>query len=222
MRYIIFFFLLTFCKVQLALASLYPTHPTADTIFNAGTEVSLKWIDSFHHPRLTEMGSLKIELRTTDDIYAATLATGVSPMPRTHTVVIPENLTHAGPYVILFISIYPPMKIWTADFGIIPAVTDATLPYIPQLDDTNVTHPRLTIVLPSATIVSELAPTTKFAAATTISAGPLPAGGGAGTGLNRVHSPSSANPRQGSGFQHAKFRLMFIVWPALIGISMAL
>ena len=61
-------FLLAISKLHLALASLYATHPTADTIFSAGTHVALTWIDTFNRPRLTEMGSLKIELRTKDDV----------------------------------------------------------------------------------------------------------------------------------------------------------
>ncbi|KAJ7665787.1 hypothetical protein B0H17DRAFT_1210792 [Mycena rosella] len=224
--------------LQIALASLYPTHPTADTVFDAGTDVVLKWIDTSHHPRLTEMGSLKIDLRTKDDvrlfreptfesneylqIFVINLATGVSAMTRTHTVPIPHNLTHPGPYVILFTSIHPPTETWTADFGITPVITDSVLPYIPQLDDTNATNPRFTIVLPTTTIVSELAGTVQYQAATTITAGPLPAGGGAGTGLNRVHSPSGATPGKDGRFRNPRFGLVFVAWPALVGISMAL
>ncbi|KAJ7234745.1 hypothetical protein B0H12DRAFT_1142384 [Mycena haematopus] len=67
-----------------------------------------------------------------------------------------------------------------------------------------------------------LTPAATVQAITTIVAGPLPDGGGAGAGLNRVHQPSSANPPKGSVYQNAKFRLVFIAWPALVGISMAL
>ncbi|KAJ7100782.1 hypothetical protein B0H15DRAFT_461027 [Mycena belliarum] len=219
MRYILLF-LLSFFKLELSLASLYPTYPTANTTLNAGTEVVLKWIDSPYHPHLTEMGSLNIELRTIDDKLLATLATRVSAMRRTCNVTVPKH-AGPGPFVILFISTYPPMNIWTSDFEIAPTITDTTLPYTPQLDDASVAlaHPRLTMILPGSTIVSELAPTAKVAAATTISAGPLPASGGGGAGLNHVHSPSGANPGK---VQRARHRLVFLVWPALIGISMAL
>ncbi|KAJ6598200.1 hypothetical protein DFH09DRAFT_903195 [Mycena vulgaris] len=221
MRYTLLF-LLAFSRLQLALASLYPTHPTADTMFDAGTQVPITWIDTNHRPRFTEVGSMEMELRTTEDRYVATLGKAISPMSFTHSVRIPDNIIVEGPYVILFIWIHPPMTIWSADFGIAPIITDSALPYIPQLEDTNATHPRITLVLPTATIVSELAPTQKYAAATTITASSLPAGDGGGAGLNRVHSSTgSANPK-GSSFQTAKFRLVFIVWPALFGMSMAM
>ncbi|KAJ7097581.1 hypothetical protein C8R44DRAFT_811691 [Mycena epipterygia] len=224
MRYTLLF-LFVFSGLQLVLASLWPTYPTADTILSAGEQAHLTWIDTQRRPRLADMGLLTIDLCTRDDRYIMTLATSVSPMLRNCTVSIPGNLTLVGPYVIIFISIYPIMRFWTADFDIITppnVITDSALPYVPQLDGANATHPLLTLVLPSATITSDLPPTVEFAAATTISAGPLPKGGGAGTGLDRVHSPNSANPRKGSDYPDARFRLVFILWPALIGISMAL
>ncbi|KAJ7182855.1 hypothetical protein C8R43DRAFT_15148 [Mycena crocata] len=219
MHYTPLLFLFVFYQLQLARASLFPTNPIANTTVTAGTEVQVTWIDTSRHPRLPEMGSLlNIDLCCKDGTNPVTLARKVSPMSRTHMVLIPENLTCSGLYVMIFSSAYPPMKIWTADFNIAPPlITDSTLPYTPQLDDANATHPQLTIVLPSATIVSDLAPTPKFAAATTVEAGPLPPGGGGGGGLNRVHSPNRA--RKGDD---ARFRLVFIVWPAVIGISMAL
>ncbi|KAJ6618211.1 hypothetical protein B0H10DRAFT_1795971 [Mycena sp. CBHHK59/15] len=226
MRYHTLLFALAFSQPQLAFSSLYPTHPTAVTVFGAGKSALVTWIDTFRRPRLPEMGAMKIDLFTKNDTYVATLAKGVSPMSRAHTVVLPAGLTLTGrDYLLHFVSVYPPMTIYTAGFTITPSITDSTLPYVPQVDNVNVTHPTLTLVLPSTTIVTELGPApSQIEAATTIVADLLPEGGGAGAGLNRVHSPSSAvaNPKKGSSFDKAMFRLVFIAWPALIGISMAL
>ncbi|KAJ6551153.1 hypothetical protein B0H19DRAFT_1263844 [Mycena capillaripes] len=223
MRYTLF--LLASSNLQLALASLYPTHPTAETIFRPGERANLTWIDTHPRPHLAEMGSLAIHLCTTNGTSVFTFAKEVSPMSRVHSVEIPQNLALHGSscneFVIIFMSVYPIMRIWTHDFCITPSITDSTASYIPQVDEANTTNPLITFVLPTTTIVSELAPTTKVPAATTISA-EAPQGDEAGTGLNRVHSPNSANPRQGSEYQDVRFPLVFIAWPALIGISLAL
>ncbi|KAJ7444574.1 hypothetical protein B0H11DRAFT_2088734 [Mycena galericulata] len=217
------YILLALLAPQLALASLWPTHPTANTTFAAGNSMWITWIDTLDRPRLPEMGLINMDLCTADGKYVATFGERISPMQRVHKAAIPHNLTSDGPYVIIFHSTYPRVEYWTADFHITPAITDTALPYTPpQLADVNATHPQLTLVLPDTTVVSTLAPTAEFAAATTISAGPLPSYGVGGTGLNHVHSPNSGNPRKGSHFQDVGFRLTFILWPALIGISMAL
>ncbi|KAJ7767969.1 hypothetical protein DFH07DRAFT_1058453 [Mycena maculata] len=217
-------FLLALFAPKLAVASLYPTNPTASTSVEAGTPLQITWEEGHGRPQLINIGLLEILLYTPDDEYVATLA-HVSAITRIHTALMPPNCTH-GTYVIIFKSKTLPKDVYTANFVVTPAITDSALPYVPpQLgaDDLNATHPLLTLVLPSSTIVSDLAPTLEFAAATTISASPLPVGGGGGANLNRVHSPSSgANPRKASDFRNARFRLLFVVWPALIGISMAL
>lgn len=67
MRYTLLF-LFTFSGLQLVLASLWPTYPTADTILSSGDQAHLTWIDTQRRPRLTDMGLLKIDLRTRDDV----------------------------------------------------------------------------------------------------------------------------------------------------------
>ncbi|KAF7369228.1 hypothetical protein MVEN_00250500 [Mycena venus] len=222
--------LLALSDVQLVLACLYPTYPVANTVLRPGDRAYFKWTDTRRHPYLSELGPLSIELCNTDGTPIATLANEVPPVARAHSVQIPKDLalpatadSTSRDFVVLFKSSEPISTAWTADFCIIPhsnIITDSTLSYS-KPDDANatVTNRLLTLVLPTTTIVSELGPAaTIVPAATTISAGPLSDGGGAGTGLNRVHQPSSANPRKWS----AGFRLLFIAWPAFIGISMAL
>ena len=101
-----------------------------------------------------------------------------------------------------FISTNPPSRIYTADFAI-----------------TNT--PDTTLVLPNATTVSEIAQTSNIVTATTIYADPLRNGQG-DTGLNKIHNGAGASASKRVDLEKIKFRLVFILWPALIGISMAL
>ncbi|KAK7052092.1 hypothetical protein R3P38DRAFT_2858533 [Favolaschia claudopus] len=228
--------LLAFFHMKLAQASLYPTSPIADTIVNPGQRMNITWVDTQHHrPHLAEMGSLRIVLCDTDGTPVKTLAKGVSPLSRIQSVEIPQNLSlpwigdqECHKFAIQFISAYPVLTIWTADFCIVPLLIDTVLPYSQLDNDTTATDPppMLTLVLPTTTIVVELEPVTKVPAVATITAGPLPPGEDAGgTGLNRVHVPNAAaNPRHklASEYHFVKFRLAFIAWPALFGLSMAL
>ncbi|KAJ7779183.1 hypothetical protein B0H16DRAFT_808218 [Mycena metata] len=221
MRYI-FAMLLACSNLQIALASLYPTRPTATSVFSPGTQ-NLRWIDTKHRPHVAELGPLTIDLCTRNGTPIANLASRVDASSFNHNVLIPSNLSLPGPFVITFLSQSPHVKFYTADFTIAGSddttVTDTTLPYIPQLADTdNGTLTDLVFVLPATTVTTQITPTTKFGAATTVSAGPT--GGGAGTGLNQVHLPSSAN-RKGSKSRRAKYRMAFVLWPALVGVSMA-
>ncbi|KAJ6498511.1 hypothetical protein C8R47DRAFT_1111953 [Mycena vitilis] len=219
MRYIVLVFL-AFSNLQLAFGSLYPTHPDARSNPTSGTNMTVTWTDSRHPPHIRDMGPMDIDLCAPNGTRCHPLATGVSPTQRACSVLIPQNVSFTGTskFVMLFTCSYPIMTIWTHSFHITPgpSTTDSILPY---MSDDNATNPELTLVLQATTVVSELAPTPKVPAATTISAGPLNDQSG-GAGLDRVHSPNSANPRKES--REAQYRLAFILWPALIGISMAL
>ncbi|KAJ7312955.1 hypothetical protein DFH08DRAFT_973160 [Mycena albidolilacea] len=209
---------------QLALASLYPTCPTSATSFRSGALENITWTDMpSRGPHLSEMGdSMRIDLCNPNGTFVAILAEGVSPESRSRCVEIPRNLVlpeTGRKFVIQFIA--PDIRpIWTADFRIMPE-TDSIVPY-PQVENATATNPLLTLVLPTTTLVTELRAAATVAAATTVYAGPLSNQAGGAGDLNRVHQPNSANPRKRSEYPNAKLRLLFIVWPALVGISMAL
>jgi hypothetical protein len=109
--------------------------------------------------------------------------------------------------------VYPPLTVYTADFAITPSVS--TPSHTPSIYET---LSELKLVLPTTTVVTDVYPASRLAAATTITVPPLREGEGAGTGLNRVHSPNGVSIRSKAKFRRA----VFIVWPALIGVSMAL
>lgn len=127
-----------------------------------------------------------------------------------------------------FISADPPLTIYTAYFTIKnstvlspdPITTPPSLPTVTQ--NPGVMQPFLTLVLPNVTITSRLLPTSTIAAATTIYASSL---NDHGDGLNQIHYNGvgeSATRSKRIDLEKLKFRLVFILWPALIGITMAL
>ena len=51
-----------------ALASLYPTSPVADTVYDAGRQNLVQWIDDDPSPHLHEISVLKIDLYHANDV----------------------------------------------------------------------------------------------------------------------------------------------------------
>ena len=55
------------------LASLYPTSPVADTVYGAGRQNLVEWIDDEPKPNLYEISVLKIDLYHDNDVCLADL-----------------------------------------------------------------------------------------------------------------------------------------------------
>jgi hypothetical protein len=140
---------------------------------------------------------------------------------------------------IRFVTTYPYSIIYTADFKILeqapsqshlissPSITahaDLSQSTIQQQtqqtgQDGLVTFQLLTLVLPNTTIVSQLSPSpVVLATVTTVTVSddalPTPTSEKQQGGKNA--SPSRID------LARAKFRVIFVLWPALIGISMSL
>jgi hypothetical protein len=86
-----------------------------------------------------------------------------------------------------------------------------------QIESSTVTQPLLT---PSAA-VSQTASTSSAASGTTVYADPL-GDGRRGSGLSKITNSAGDSSSKRVNLEKIKFRLVFILWPALIGISMAL
>ena len=54
-----------------ALASLYPTSPVVDTVYDAGRQNSVEWIDDDLAPHLHEISVLKVDLYHNNDVRLA-------------------------------------------------------------------------------------------------------------------------------------------------------
>ncbi|KAF7324688.1 hypothetical protein MKEN_00510300 [Mycena kentingensis (nom. inval.)] len=211
--------LLAITRLRLASAAVYPTRPTSTTICVAGSDERVEWKDSYARPKLIETGKMSISLCATAGENCVLLAENVSPISRAHTVHIPAH-TPLGLYVMIFKTRYPAMEYWTADFPIVaapkPAVDESNLN---STSDAPARH-YLTLVLPTETIVSDFLAASKVPAATTITAGPPPKDGGGGVGLKRLGSPNTASPRSNT-FWDGRLRGLEILWPALVGVSLA-
>jgi hypothetical protein len=56
-----------------ALASLYPTSPVADTVYDAGRQNLVEWIDDDPLPHLHEISVLKVDLYHDNDVRLSSL-----------------------------------------------------------------------------------------------------------------------------------------------------
>ncbi|GLB40911.1 putative ser-Thr-rich glycosyl-phosphatidyl-inositol-anchored membrane family protein [Lyophyllum shimeji] len=194
-------------RLNVVLGSVFPTQPTADTKFSSGQIALVTWRDDSHAPRLEGTGNMKIDLHGKNAEYIATLARHVPPTACSHPIFIPPGLQSASYYTIRFITKDPPLTIYSSDFTIL---TDSYLfPARPAIVNT-------TMSMTSASA------STSLSAAPTVYTNPMGAHPGAGPGLR--NSASSA-PKKNSGTKvlgTMRFRLLAILWPALVGISMAL
>jgi hypothetical protein len=115
----------------------------------------------------------------------------------------------------------PSLTIYTSDFtinnmtGSAPSAAPLVIQPTKTTQEPFVTVPLLTLVLPNATIVSRLATTSSVSAATTVSAS-TPGDNGESQARN------SGETRKWVESDKMKFRLVFILWPTLIGLTMAL
>lgn len=55
-------------------AALYPNHPVANTVFEAGKEATVTWIDDGSNPHLNELPKLQLDLYGPDDVGLLTPA----------------------------------------------------------------------------------------------------------------------------------------------------
>ncbi|KAF8066605.1 hypothetical protein FPV67DRAFT_1495667 [Lyophyllum atratum] len=191
-----------------ALGSIWPTQPIAKTKFSSGQLALVTWREDWRTPHLGHTGHMKIDLHGNSK-YIATLAKYVAPTACSHSVFIPPGLENDSHYTLRFITTDPLLTIYTANFTII---TESYLfPTRPAI---------LNSTTPSTTSMHSFDP----AAVPTMHTNPMGA---------HPDGPSknSGNPGAGSGKRNAsakvnletiRFRLLAVLWPALVGISIAL
>ncbi|KII85492.1 hypothetical protein PLICRDRAFT_178557 [Plicaturopsis crispa FD-325 SS-3] len=209
-------FLLAAALSSGASAALYATQPTANTVYNVDEPGEITWVDDGMHPRLKDMGPVRIDLFTASGArFIATLARNVNAGAKSTNITFPQLNITADEYMLSFVSKSPPLTVYTADFAINPSANITSI-------DPRIAAPLLTLVLPSTTYVSQLSPTTGPAAQQTVYASPI-AGSDSGKPLSRQSSAASGkSASQRIDMEKIKFRLVFILWPALIGITMAM
>ncbi|KAI0816872.1 hypothetical protein BC628DRAFT_1413983 [Trametes gibbosa] len=210
------------------LAGLYGTWPIAETVLSAGRVTTVEWINDHSKPSAQDMGPIKIVLYA-GERYVATLADQVDPTSFAANVWISPALRHNGSdYHIRFICQDPPVTVYTADFTIIDMASIYPIGSL-TLDAHNesaptVTYitPELTLVLPDATVISTLKPT-PVTMRPTATAPPLSLEeDGSHPDVQVGAAMSVLGKRSTLDIERFKFRLVFVFWPALVGVTMAL
>ncbi|KAF8958423.1 hypothetical protein BDZ97DRAFT_2078618 [Flammula alnicola] len=192
-----------------ALASLYPTKPIASTVFTAGMPAEVRWMEDGKRPLLNATGDVEIDLYAGNNTYLAKIGKGINPLSLSTTVFIPPKVIPANYhlYTLHFITTEPPQTIYTADFSIIPDSFSASSSSVsPPSSVTTVTSTAFSRVIGMQT--PQPSSTQK-----------------ANAGLGMSWGFGGRTDRGGSfgmDVEKMKFRLVFIVWPALVGLSMAL
>jgi len=219
-------------------AMLYPTRPVANTVYEAGKEATLAWIDDGASPHLDGLPKLQLDLYSLDNMLIKTFDKSLDPTAMKFGVWLSPTLGGNGSGCYFrFHSNNPTYDFYTARFtinglqgassnttGAVAAaavgVSNATksqstgsasepvpmtltfhlgsslaLPTGQNLIPTN-----LPSTLPSATLVSH----------TTITAEPW--------SKNAAKSGKFGD----FDFETFKFRIVFFLWPAMMGISLAL
>ncbi|KAF8154418.1 hypothetical protein B0H34DRAFT_619932, partial [Crassisporium funariophilum] len=188
-----------------ALALLYPTKPVSDTIYTAGQAAYVKWIEDGRRPLLKDMGKMRMDLYARNSTYLATLVKDLDPRSLSTTVYIPLVIpTNLHLYTLRFVSPKPPYVIYTADFSIIP--NPLSLQAVFPTPSSRTTLPSTPST--SSTFLSRISTLSADAAAPSST-----------TDGGKTNSAGLGRWRWDA--ERMKFRLVFIVWPALVGLSLA-
>jgi len=220
--------------VSSATAGLYPTRPIASTVFSAGRMSTITWINDDTQPSLSQMGTVRIDLFSGDDNYVATLAQNVEPTRRSKSVWISPTLGPNGSdYHLRFICEDPPMTVYTAGFTL--AAMDDTPPYhrSGKAETRSSTYPALEDNVTSSFSTFSAAPTSMNISSTyssRLSSSPLSSSYAMPTSTSNPYRQQTQSSTGSSGSwkrntvdtERVKFRLVFVLWPLLVGMTMAL
>ncbi|KAG1853291.1 hypothetical protein C8R48DRAFT_723493 [Suillus tomentosus] len=202
-------------------ASLYPIQPIQNTVYYAGQTALTNWIDDGTYPLLNNMGGITIQLYCDSDTYLATLATNVSPGAKSYRFDIPRSLVqlHGGSnFTLRYLTSIPyDMVIYSADFGIV--VQGDSLPTPTNASASSRSTSQNLFFQATHTPSLSLAPSDSGTSTPTPgSVIPPLRPGDVGT----IDQPSRNSAAGRIDIEKLKFRVVFILWPALLGVTMAL
>ncbi|KAI0033080.1 hypothetical protein K488DRAFT_85238 [Vararia minispora EC-137] len=232
-----------------ALASLYCTRPVANTVYKAGEKASIIWIDDGKAPLLADMPKLQLDLHNPDNTLAKTFSKDVDPKSKKFEVLLSPTLgKNSSGYYFRFHG--GNSDVYTARFTITgvtggdsdatpaPVVASTSAAAVPAAAQNAATaaspNPLATAmagspranVTPALNEAEAARPTPKnliptvppVSTAFTITAP-------SATLVPHTVITSVANGASSLfdfDMETLKFRIVFILWPALMGISLAL
>ncbi|KAG1732847.1 uncharacterized protein EDB91DRAFT_1348938 [Suillus paluster] len=223
----VFLATLTLAILTLVSASLYPIQPIQNTVYYAGETALTRWIEDGSFPLLSDMGGITIQLYCDDDTYLATLATNVSPAAKYCQLDIPRKLVHdSSNFTFRYITDTPyNTTIYSADFTIV-VPGDSFLSSQGSISTSTsgnlffqaTTSQPLSLSPSSST--SSVVSGGSMPSSTSIVIPPLRPGD-----IGNIDQPSGNSKSSAAGridIEKLKFRVVFILWPALLGVTMAL
>ncbi|KIK95789.1 hypothetical protein PAXRUDRAFT_355644 [Paxillus rubicundulus Ve08.2h10] len=207
----------------LASASIYPTQPIQTTVWSVEQPMLVTWVDDWQYPTLDVMGPCQISLYRDTDTYLIKLASGVDPQSKSQQVTVPADVLKDGStYTLRFVTDTPlDTVVYSADF---------------MIDSANTTHASTTSTVGTGAGSSG----NSTSPARTSSTGPAPISSNRSSEPSTVvvppSRPGNVGGQQPQGARQAKsnsagrrfdvekikFRLVFVIWPVLMGITMAL
>ncbi|KAI0087241.1 hypothetical protein BDY19DRAFT_956916 [Irpex rosettiformis] len=223
-----------------ALGNIYGTSPIANTVWTAGRSETVEWIDDKTSPRLSRLGPVDVELYSSDDNLVATLAQGIDAEDKSFSAWISPSWGYDGSdYYIMFSCKKPPVTIFTASFTIVgmaymSSSGDNTTAWSPDSDgfDPDSLGPNS----PNTTATSTHSVSAVHSTGLSVSASATSSAQPSSTlppispqdeeDYLRNHRGPGAVSNGGTtlniDYERLKFQLVFIIWPAIIGITMAL
>ncbi|KZT70569.1 hypothetical protein DAEQUDRAFT_810471 [Daedalea quercina L-15889] len=219
-------------------ASLYPTRPIANTVFSAGRMSTITWINDDTQPSVSQMGPVRIDLFSGDDNYVATLAQNIEPSRRSKSVWISPTLgPNASDYHLRFICEDPPVTVYTARFALVAMDDTPAYHRAGKLEPRSTSTAYLTLGSSATSSPASFATIPMSLNSTTVSTSPsrMPSSTvrssyAIPTSTSNPYRQQTQNSAGSSGswkrgtvdMERLKFRLVFILWPFLIGMTLAL
>ncbi|KAG2131521.1 hypothetical protein BD769DRAFT_1775071 [Suillus cothurnatus] len=213
--------LATLLTFRLVSASLYPIQPVQNTVYYSGQTALTRWIDDGTYPVLSEMGGISIQLYRDSDTYLATLARNVSTGARSCQLDIPRSLVSDGSnFTLRYITNTPyDMIIYSADFKIV--VQGDSLPTKTNMNASSMASSMASSTSQNLFFQATNTPSSESTPTpTNIVIPPLRPGD-----VGNIDQPSKSRLGNAAGridIEKLKFRVVFILWPALLGVTMAL
>ncbi|KAG2151568.1 uncharacterized protein EDB93DRAFT_262620 [Suillus bovinus] len=214
-------------------ASLYPIQPIQSTVYYAGQTALTSWIDDGTYPPLSNMGGITIQLYCDSDTYLATLATNVSSGAKSYRLDIPRSLVllhDVSNFTLRYLTNTPyEMVIYSADFRIVaqgdsiptPTNANASAGASSAVGSTsgNLFFQATRTLSPSVSPSSSLSGSESGTSTSTPSTVMPPLRPG---DVGSIDQPSRNSAAGRIDIEKLKFRVVFILWPALLGVTMAL
>ncbi|KAI0700337.1 hypothetical protein BC835DRAFT_1328467 [Cytidiella melzeri] len=238
MRYIPLLLSVNLACASTALAGIYGTSPVANSVWTAGRSESVTWTDDKSQPKLSKLGKIDVQLYSGTDTLVATLAEDVDADSKSVSTWISPSWGHDGSdYYIMFSGKKLPVPVFTASFTIVGMANvsangdNTTAPFKgsngPKQDSLAPTTPNTTAGISrtgTATLLPHTTPSSSYPQPSASSTIPPISAEEEEDFLRHHRGPHSS---AGSAilcvdYERLKFRLVFIIWPAVIGITMAL